>query len=79
MIIRYYDKYIKTILIILLASLCAGQKIELYNIVYDETPKINITNSYYNHSTSNSQIIIDSTLIDIYEFKFICSDENLTI
>ncbi len=70
-------KHIKSCIIILLLSLSIGQKSDLYNISFNEIPKITITKNYYNHSTSNSQIVIDSTLIDIFEFKFICSDKKL--
>ena len=70
-------KHIKSSIIILLLSLSIGQKSDLYNISFNEIPKITITKNYYNHSTSNSQIVIDSTLIDIFEFKFICSDKKL--
>ena len=66
--------YLNSILII---NISISQDIESFNFNYTQKTLIEFNKNYFHHSGSNSQLLIDSTIIDIFEYKIICSDKNL--
>ena len=63
--------------IIIYISFCISKDIDSFNFNYNQKTSIEINKNYYYHSGSNSQKLIDSTIIDIFEYKIICSNKNL--
>ena len=66
--------YLSSILII---SQSLSQDIDSFNFNYKHKTLIELNENYLHHSGSNSQLLIDSTIIDIFEYKIICSNKNL--
>ena len=62
---------------ILIINISISQDIESFNFNYTQKTLIEFNKNYFHHSGSNSQLLIDSTIIDIFEYKIICSDKNL--
>ena len=68
----------KTILIyILISILYPKENRNSFNIKVSGKNSINVTSSYFYNSNANSQVIIDSTLYDIFEYQIISKDKNL--
>ena len=70
---------IKNNLFILLAlsNLCYAISNQFVKVNKNFDSTINLKKEYFYHSDANSQIIYDSKLYDIFEYRIICPNKNL--